>query len=59
MGDPTCVLDAWLRHATADGATLRAGTVVTTGSWCGMLEAAAGDAVEVAFDGIGVARLVL
>jgi 2-keto-4-pentenoate hydratase len=59
MGDPTRVLGAWLRHATADGATLRAGTVVTTGSWCGMLEAAVGDAVEVAFDGIGVARLVL
>jgi 2-keto-4-pentenoate hydratase len=58
MGDPTRVLGAWLRHATDDGATLRAGTVVTTGSWCGMLEAAAGDAVEVAFDGIGVARLV-
>jgi hypothetical protein len=34
-------------------------TVVTTGTWCGLLEAQAGDAVHVEFDGIGDARVQL
>jgi 2-keto-4-pentenoate hydratase len=53
------VLAAWLRHLTRDGATVPAGTVVTTGTWCGMLPAAAGDRVDVRFDGIGSAQLQL
>lgn len=53
LGDPAYVLAAWLRYATADGAVLPAGAVVTTGTWCGALEAQAGDAVRVLFDGIG------
>jgi len=57
MGGPACVLPAWLRHATRDGVTLPAGTVVTTGTWCGLPMAAAGEAVVVAFDGIGQARV--
>jgi 2-keto-4-pentenoate hydratase len=57
LGDPAAVLSAWLRHATRDGRVLRAGSVVTTGTWCGLLMAAAGDEVEVAFDGIGRALL--
>jgi 2-keto-4-pentenoate hydratase len=57
MGDPAWVLPAWLRHATRDGSTLPAGTVITTGTWCGLLLAQAGDAVTVAFDGIGQARV--
>jgi 2-keto-4-pentenoate hydratase len=59
MGDPAFVLPAWLRHATRDGAVLPAGTVVTTGTWCGILHAEEGDAVSVAFDGIGHAHLQL
>ncbi|MEO6410430.1 MAG: fumarylacetoacetate hydrolase family protein [Burkholderiaceae bacterium] len=59
LGDPVAVLPAWLRHATRDGAVLARGTVVTTGSWCGILPAAAGDAVEVEFAGIGSATLQL
>jgi 2-keto-4-pentenoate hydratase len=59
LGDPAYVLTAWLQHATADGATLPAGTVVTTGTWCGALEAQAGDAVRVRFDGIGEAAVQL
>ncbi len=55
MADPTFVVPAWLRHATRHGAVLTAGSVVTTGSWCGFLEAQAGDRIEVAFDGIGQA----
>ena len=59
MGDPAFVLPAWLRHATRDGATMPAGTVVTTGTWCGVLQAQAGDEVEVHFDGIGGTRVRL
>ena len=59
MADPAFVLPVWLRHATSDGTTLAAGTVVTTGTWCGLLEAQAGDAVHVEFDGIGDARVQL
>ncbi len=59
LGDPAAVLPAWLRHLTREGATVPAGTVVTTGSWVGLLEAQAGDAVRVAFDGLGEAALQL
>jgi len=59
MADPAFVLLAWLRHATLDGAVVPAGTVLTTGTWCGMLPAAAGDQVEVRFVGIGQASLLL
>ncbi len=59
MSDPAFVLPAWLRHATREGATIAAGSVVTTGTWCGILLAQAGDAVEAAFDGIGEARIQL
>ncbi len=57
MGDPAQVLPRWTRHATRDGATIPAGAVVTTGTWCGILHAQMGDAVEVRFDGIGQAAL--
>lgn len=59
LGDPAYVLAAWLRHATADGAVLPAGAVVTTGTWCGALKAQAGDAVRVVFDGIGESTVQL
>ena len=58
-GDPAFVLPAWLRHATRDGDTLPAGSVVTTGTWCGALEAHAGERVSVVFDGVGRAELQL
>lgn len=59
LADPAFVLVPWLRHATRGGATVRSGSVVTTGSWCGMLDAQPGDSVHVVFDGIGEARLSL
>jgi 2-keto-4-pentenoate hydratase len=59
MGDPAWVLPAWLRHATAGGGIVAAGTVVTTGTWCGLPLAAAGDRVHVAFPGIGEAEVQL
>ena len=59
MGDPLFVLPAWLRHLTRHGATVPAGTVVTTGTWCGLLPARAGDTVRVVFDGVGEASVQL
>lgn len=59
LADPAFVLPAWLRHATRDGAVLAAGSVVTTGTWCALLMAEAGDEVSVEFEGIGAARVQL
>ncbi|MET0349600.1 MAG: fumarylacetoacetate hydrolase family protein, partial [Rhizobacter sp.] len=56
-GDPTWVLPEWLRHATADGGMVPAGTVVTCGTWCGLLIAQPGELVSVEFDGIGKASV--
>ena len=53
MGDPAWLLPIWLRHATRDGKTVAAGTVVTTGSWVGLLPIGQGEAATVTFDGIG------
>lgn len=52
--DPAWLLPLWLRHATRGG-VVAAGTVVTTGTWCGLLQARAGDLVQVEFAGIGTA----
>jgi len=57
LGDPAYGLPAWLRHATRHGARVEAGTVVTTGTWVGILPASAGDLVTVEFDGIGHASI--
>lgn len=59
LGDPAWLLPAWLRHVTRGGETVPRGTVVTTGTWCGMLPAAAGDRVRAVFDGIGEAEVQL
>lgn len=58
-GDPAWVLPEWLRHATQDDQVVPAGTVVTTGTWCGLLKGAPGDLVVAVFDGIGEARVQL
>jgi 2-keto-4-pentenoate hydratase len=57
--DPAWVLAGWLRHATRDGQAVPAGTVVTTGTWVGLLHAQPGDEVSVTFDGIGRANVQL
>lgn len=59
LGDPAWLLPIWLRHATRDGTTVPAGTVVTTGSWVGVLPVAADEAVVVEFAGIGRAEAAL
>ncbi len=59
LRDPAWLLPTWLRHATRDGQTVPAGTVVTTGTWCGMLKAQAGDVVTARFAGVGEAQVQL
>jgi 2-keto-4-pentenoate hydratase len=59
LGDPAWLLPIWLRHATRKGDTVPRGAVVTTGTWCGLLEAHQGDRVRAVFDGIGEAEVQL
>lgn len=59
FGNPVHVLPQWLRHVTRGGRRLPAGTVVTTGTWCGLPMAAAGDRVLVDFPDIGRAEVQL
>lgn len=53
LNDPAWLLPAWLQHLTRHGATVAAGTVVTTGSWVGCLPVQPGDRVSVNFAGLG------
>lgn len=57
LGDPTWLLPIWLRHLTRHGHTVPAGTVVTTGSWVGVLPCRRGDQVSAEFPGVGAVRL--
>ena len=57
--DPSRLLPAIVAHCIEHSDGLRAGDVVTTGSWTGMTQAAPGDAIRVHFPGIGSASLVL
>lgn len=59
LADPAFLLPAWLRHATQGGRSVPAGTVVTTGTWVGILTASAGDLVTAEFPGIGDATVQL
>jgi hypothetical protein len=59
IGDPAFVLVDWLRHATRHGEVVAAGTVVSTGSWCGMLPVRRGQRVAVEFPGLGAAQVQL
>lgn len=59
LEDPAWLLPIWLRHVTRHGATVPRGTVVTTGTWCGLLPAHAGDRVQAVFEGIGEASVQL
>ena len=57
LSDPAWLLPIWLRHVTRHGQTALAGTVVTTGSWVGVLPCRRGDQVTAEFAGIGAVRL--
>ena len=53
------LLPTWLKHLTRYGATVPPGTIVTTGTWCGMLTAQVGEKVKAVFEGIGEAEVQL
>ncbi len=59
LQDPRWLMPFWLRHVTAQGASVPAGTVVSTGSWCGMPAAQPGDLVVASFDGVGMTSVQL
>ncbi|HCP53503.1 MAG: hypothetical protein CMK72_16375 [Pseudomonadaceae bacterium] len=54
LGDPLCLLP-WLCNHVAEQypAGLRAGDVITTGTWTGLYEAQPGDRICASFDGLG------
>lgn len=56
LGDPRVLLPWWVAHA-ARRAPLRAGDIVTTGSWCGLLPVTGGSTVVAHFEGIGDASI--
>jgi 2-keto-4-pentenoate hydratase len=58
LGDPRVLLRWWLTFATTR-MPLRAGDLVTTGSWCGMLPTGAGARAVVQFEGIGSAEVLI
>lgn len=58
-GDPLWVVPSCLRHAASRDGVVPAGTVITTGSWSGIVWLQGPAEVQVAFEGIGEARLVL
>jgi len=58
LGDPAWLLPAWLRHLSRNGATVPAGTVVTTGTWTLPCALRRGQRVCVRFEGLGSAALL-
>lgn len=53
LGDPAWLLVDWLQHVAAEYGSVPAGSVVTTGSWCGCPKLQAGDRFDIAFEGLG------
>ena len=51
--DPAWLLRDWLQHVAREYGSVPAGTVVTTGTWCGCMSLNAGDRFEMEFDGLG------
>ncbi|MFZ4289209.1 fumarylacetoacetate hydrolase family protein [Variovorax sp. HJSM1_2] len=58
-GDPLWVVPLWLRHVAERHGTVPAGSILTTGSWCGLLRLSAPGTVRTVFPGIGEASLTL
>lgn len=58
-GDPLWFATQWLAHGVARHDRLAAGSVLTTGSWCGMVWLDGPADVRAVFDGIGEATLQL
>lgn len=59
LQDPAYLLPGFLRHLSRRGATVPAGTVVTTGAWAVQADLSAGDRLRVGFEGLGELSLQL
>ncbi len=59
LGDPSALLPWIANHCAAHCGGLRAGDIVTTGTWTGMVFVEPGVEVVASFPGIGEARVVL
>lgn len=53
LGDPAWLLLDWLQHVAREYGSVPAGTVVTTGTWCGCMQLQAGDRFQAEFSGLG------
>ena len=53
LGDPTLLLPWFVRHVAQRTGGVRAGDLVTAGTWTGILPARPGDAIEAEFEGVG------
>lgn len=53
LADPAGVLPAWLKHATRNGRSVPAGTVVTTGAWGGLHPLQGEAHGRLSFEGLG------
>ena len=53
LGSPAALLRAWLVHVAEQYGSVPAGTVVTTGTWCGCMQLAAGTRFHAEFAGLG------
>lgn len=53
LDDPSWLLPAWLHDLVQGDAVVPAGTIVTTGAWCGCVPVSAGERVTLDFEGLG------
>jgi len=59
LNDPAWLISKWLSHSVLEKGVVPKGSVVTTGTWCGLQHANPGDEVVAFFDGIGESRVKL
>lgn len=57
LGDPRWLLPWFVRHVHQRSGGVRAGDLVTTGTWAGIIPAQTGERIDVEFDGVGHASV--
>jgi 2-keto-4-pentenoate hydratase len=57
LGDPSVLLPWFVEHVAARGFDLRAGDLVTAGTWVGIVAAGEGDTIEAEFEDVGSASV--
>lgn len=53
LDDPSWLLPAWLQQLTQQGQRVPAGTLVTTGAWCGCVPLGSAESAVVEFEALG------